>query len=251
MTDLLEALSAQKQVIAAARPLPAATLRSLMDDFLIRFAHETTALEGNTLTLHETQVVLEHGITIAGKTLREHLEVVNVRGAWELLLELVRARDPIGEDTLCQLHRLLMQGILSDEAGRYRTVPVFIRGSMHVPPNPARVPELMAAFMKQLAEHDPSDHPVRFAARAHIDLAAIHPFVDGNGRVCRLLVNVLLMRDGWPPALYTATHRAAYLKALEDAQFRGQAEAFVQITAEAVRFMMDRYLLAIGQHQAG
>ena len=245
MTDLLARLTAQQQKIAAARPLPAETLRSLMDDFLIRFAHETTAIEGNTLTLQETQVVLEHGITVAGKTLREHLEVVNVRGAWDLLLDLVRA--PLTEAAILDLHRLLMQGILGDEAGRLRTVPVFIRGSMHVPPNPARVGEMMSRFVEDVQVRPAGEHPVRFAARAHVDLAAIHPFVDGNGRVCRMLGNLLLMRAGWPPALYTAANRAAYLRALVDAQFRGDAEPCVHVTAEAVQFMMDRYLIALDQ----
>lgn len=243
----LDRLSTKQAQIAAARPLPPETLRSLLDDFLIRYAHETTALEGNTLTLHETQVVLEQGITVAGKTLREHLEVVNVRDAWEWLNGLVRESRPVNEEAILKLHEILMKGILGDEAGAYRRAPVFIRGSRHVPPNWVKVPDLMAAFVARLQEGPGGKHPIRFAAEAHIELAGIHPFVDGNGRVCRMLVNLLLMRSGYPPALYTQTSRAPYLKALETAQVEGQPNPFVQITAGATEFMLDRYLLALHQ----
>jgi len=184
---LLQRVTMQQQHIAQARPLPGATLRSLLDDFLIRFAHDTTALEGNTLTLHETQVVLEHGITIGGKTIREHLEVTNSAAAWHALEQWVRSADPLTETVITHLHRLTMQGILDDDAGRYRTVPVFIRGSRHVPPNPLRVPDAMADFVTRFAHRPESLHPMVFATQAHVHFAAIHPFVDGNGRVSRLL----------------------------------------------------------------
>lgn len=244
---MLDRLTAKQTQIARARPLPDETLRSLLDDFLIRYAHETTAIEGNTLTLHETQVVLERGITVAGKTLREHLEVVNVRDAWEWLNHLVRNQRPVTEEAILKLHEILMKGILGEEAGMYRRQPVFIRGSRHVPPNWVKVPDLMAKFVVRVQQRPKDEHPIRFAAQAHIDLAAIHPFVDGNGRVCRMLVNILLMKDGYPPALYTQTNRAAYLKALETAQVNGQTEDFIRITAQATEFMLDRYLLALRQ----
>lgn len=247
LRDLLARLSAQQEEIARARPLPEPTLRSLLDDFLIRYAHETTAIEGNTLTLHETQVVLEHGITIGGKTLREHLEVVNIRGAWEWLQDAVRNRAAVAEETILHLHRLVTQGILGPEAGRYRTVPVYIRNSLHVPPNPVHVPERMAEFIGRFRERRADEHPVCHAALAHIELAGIHPFVDGNGRVARMLVNLLLLRDAYPPALYTMTNRAEYLRTLELAQFRGETEPFVRVTAEATRFMVERYVHAIEQ----
>jgi Fic family protein len=245
---LLQRVTMQQQHIAQARPLPGATLRSLLDDFLIRFVHDTTALEGNTLTLHETQVVLEHGITIGGKTIREHLEVTNTAVAWHALEQWVRSADPLTETVITHLHRVTMQGILDDDAGRYRTVPVFIRGSRHVPPNPLRVPDAVADFVKRFADRPEPLHPIVFAAQAHIQLAAIHPFVDGNGRVSRLLVNGCLLRDTYPPASYPATSRAEYFTALERAQITGDnIEPFVYVTAEAVDWMQQRYLLAIRQ----
>lgn len=245
LEQLLQRVTQQQDQIAQARPLPEATLRSLLDDFLIRFAHDTTALEGNTLTLHETQVVLEHGITIGGKTLREHLEVTNVAKAWEALNAWVRSAEPLTEELLIHLHRLTMAGILPEEAGHYRTVPVFIRGSQHVPPNPLRVPKAMEDFVQKFAHRPEGMHPIVFAAHAHIQLAAIHPFIDGNGRVSRLLVNGLLLREGYPPASYPATSRAEYLATLERAQVTQDRDPFVRVTAEAVDWMQQRYLLAI------
>ena len=122
---------------------------------------------------------------------------------------------------------------------------------MHVPPNWVKVPVLMASLVERFRARTADEHPVRYVARAHIDLAGIHPFTDGNGRVSRLLVNLLLVRDGYPPALYTHTERRAYLQALETAQVRGEIEPFVGVTAKAAQFMIDRYLHAIEQVREG
>lgn len=242
---ILERLTAQQQEIAQSRPLPEPTLRSLLDDFTIRYAHHTTAIEGNTLTLEETQVVLEHGVTVGGKTVREHLEVLNVRDAWERLMGAVQPGTPLTEELVLDVHRVLMKGILGDDSGRYRRMPVYIRGSMDVPPNWLKVPGLMADFARTFGARPAEEHPVRFAARAHVDFVGIHPFVDGNGRVARMLVNFMLMRDGWPPALYTVTDRADYLRAIRSARLDKDLEPMVRVTAEAARFMIDRYLHAI------
>ncbi len=247
----LVGLDAKKRQLDASPPLPVATMQSLMDDFLIRYAHETTAIEGNTLTLHEAQVLLEEGTTVGGKTLREHLEVINVRDAWHALEALVRDQAPLTESALGELHRLLTQGILGNEAGSYRRVPVYIRGSLHVPPNWVKVPDLMQRFVDRFRERPLAEHPVRWAALAHVELAAIHPFPDGNGRVSRLVINWLLMRDGWPPALYTMTERQEYLDALEEAQYRGQPDRFVHVTVQAVQFMLDRSLEMVRRVEEG
>lgn len=249
--ELLAGLDAKKRQLDAGSPLPAVSLQSLMDDFLIRYAHETTAIEGNTLTLREAQVLLEDGTTVGGKTLREHLEVINVRSAWQVLQAMVRDQAPLTETALGELHRLLMQGILGDEAGSYRRVPVYIRGALHVLPNWIKVRDLMHRFVGEFRERPPAEHPVRWAALAHIELASIHPFVDGNGRVSRMVVNWLLMREGWPPALYTMTERSHYLDALEEAQYHGRPDQFVQVTARAVQFILERVLEMTRQVEEG
>lgn len=247
LPELLARLTAQQQEIARARPLPEPTLRSLLDDFTIRYAHHTTAIEGNTLTLEETQVVLEHGVTIGGKTVREHLEVINVREAWERLQSAGKPGAPLTEDAVLDIHKVLTQGILGDDAGRYRRIPVYIRGSMDVPPNWTKVPDLMEAFVSRFRTRPADEHPLRFAARAHVDFVGIHPFLDGNGRTARLLVNFLLLREGWPPALYSVTDRAQYLRAIRSARLDRNLDPMVRVTAGAAHFMIDRYLHAIGQ----
>lgn len=242
MDESLERVTEKLKLLAKSKPLPDVSARNLHEDFLIRYAHETTAIEGNTLTLHETQVVLENGITVAGKLLREHLEVVNARDAMVWLEQDEVQREPITETTILHIHSIIMRGILDGEAGSYRRYPVRIIGSSHVPPNWVKVPERMERFVDRIAQGPGDEHPVSFAARAHIELAAIHPFIDGNGRVSRMIVNLLLMQSGYPPALYSGTNRANYLSALERAQTEGDDGAFIAITAEAVETVLDRYL---------
>ena len=242
MEQLLVRVTEKHDRLAKARPLSAESLRSLRDDFLVRYAHETTALEGNTLSLHETQVVLENGITIGGKLLREHLEVVNARNAMVWLEGFVATSEPVTEDTILRLHEIIMQGILGVDAGAYRRQAVRIVGSSHIPPNWVKIPDAMEGFITWLNQGAGEEHPIVFAAKAHVSLVGIHPFIDGNGRVSRMLVNLLLMRASYPPALYSSTNRAEYLDSLERAHVEGHMDDFVALTAEAVETMLDQYL---------
>ncbi|MBX5437787.1 MAG: Fic family protein [Alicyclobacillaceae bacterium] len=246
LADILSRIDVKKAGHDAARPLPSASVRSLMEDFRIRYAHETTALEGNQLTLREVQAVLEHGITIRGKPLKDHLEVVNAHEALEWLEQVVESKESVSEKLILDFHRMLMKGILNDEAGFYRRVPVYIQGSSHVPPNWRKVPQLMEEFESWIREAEAITHPVALAARAHIRLSQIHPFTDGNGRTCRLLVNCILMKHGYPPALYRAESRDEYLRALENAD-HGDDELFIRVTAVAVEWTLDRYLAVVDE----
>ena len=250
--DLLNRLTAKRVRIAQGPPVSSASLNSLWDDYALRQAHETTALEGNTLTLRETQAVLERGVTIPGKSFREHLEVVNAHRTWAWLRPLAERGEQLLTETLVlEMHRRLMQGILEDEAGFYRRTAVYIRGSFHVPPNWVKVPDLMAAWTARYAAGPGTEHPVRWVAQAHIDLVQIHPFLDGNGRTTRMVVNLLLGREGYPPALYSAAERQTYLQALEMAD-RGDARPFIAVTARAVEWTQDRWLgLLPPQREAG
>jgi Fic family protein len=240
--EMLQRLDAKKSRLDAARPLPSASVKSLVQDFRLRYTHETTAIEGNTLTLRETQAVLENGITVHGKPLRDHLEVINVNDALDWLAKAVERKEPPSEKLIMQFHRILMKGILDEDAGYYRTVPVLIQGAKHIPPNWRKVPTLMQELEVWLRET--SGHPVVIAASAHIRLARIHPFVDGNGRTCRLLVNYILLQHGYPSALYTTERRDEYMRAL-DAVEQGDDEPFTVITAEAIEWTLDRYLLIV------
>jgi Fic family protein len=238
--EILSTIDGKKELIDRHRPLPETAVRSLREDFVVRYAHNTTALEGNTLTLRETQVVIESGVVIAGKPLREHLEVINVAEALRWVDDLVAAGRPLREDDIRALHSLLMDKLV-DHPGSYRTERVFIRGAMHVPPNPLRVPELMAELADDLDSPAPDEHPVAHAARIHQRLVQIHPWTDGNGRTARMLCSVLSMRAGYPPPLYEATARQLYLEALGKADL-GQPGDFIVLTARAIEIMEDRYL---------
>lgn len=240
LDDLIKRVDHKKQILDQSRPLPFESVQSLIEDFRLRFTHETTAIEGNTLSLRETQAVLEEGITVHGKSLREHLEVINANESLHYLEKIVKNKVPITERLIMQFHEILMKGILKEEAGLYRRIPVFIKGAKHIPPNWIKVPKLMADWEHWINEST-YVHPVVLAAKAHIHLARIHPFVDGNGRTCRLLVNCVLMQHGYPPALYRSENRDAYMKALDDVE-NGNEDTFIQVTAEATEWTLDRYL---------
>jgi Fic family protein len=239
-TEILATIDAKKQRTDDHRPLPAASVQSLREDFAVRYAHNTTALEGNTLTLRETQVVIESGLAIAGKPLREHLEVINVVEALRWIDDLVAHGRPLTEKDVRALHALLMQKLV-DHPGAYRTERVFNVGAMHIPPNPLKVPNLMTELTAELNAPGPDEHAVVHAARIHHRLVQIHPWTDGNGRAARILTSVLAMRAGYPPPLYEATARQRYLEALSRADL-GHLGEFVEVTARAIEVMEDRYL---------
>ena len=199
--------------------------------------YHSNATEGNTLTLGETKAVLLDGITISGKPLREHLEAVNHREAMRFTERMAALDKPLDEEEILGLHRTILTGIQTDDAGRYRAVRV--AGSMRVFPNPLKVAELVQAFVEEVNALDV--HPVLRAARAHYGLVAVHPFVDGNGRTARLLMNLLLIRAGYPPALLPAQQRGRYYDVLEAAN-SGDLYPFEVIIAEAVKASLERVL---------
>jgi Fic family protein len=201
------------------RPFPAAVVQELKQLYTVRLTYHSNAIEGNTLTQSETEMVLSHGVTVGGKTLVEHLEVTGHRDAMAYMEELATSTTPIGEWQIRELHSLIMQPIDqvtgATEAGRYRTLDVRAAGTEHVYPPHYRVPELMHAMANWLvSEQAQSLHPVEHAAAAHYRLASIHPFRDGNGRTARLLMNLLLLRAGYPIAIITNERRVQYIDAL-------------------------------------
>ena len=177
-------------------------------DWEITHTYHSNAIEGNTLTLFETKAVLLDGITISGKLLREYLEAVNHRKAMRLLRKLSQRSTPLLEREILDLHHLILMGIQSEVAGQYRTVRVRVVGSERIFPNPLKIPDLIHDFVQAVNSH--TQHPVLQATKAHYQLVAIHPFVDGNGRTARLLMNLLLIRAGYPPALLPIAERARY-----------------------------------------
>ena len=223
-------LARAKGWLDAYRPLRPDIAAELAHLFEVRLTHHSTAIEGNTLTQSETQIVLEKGITIGGKSLRDHLEVVGHGEALTFVRLLADGAEPIGERQIREIHALVMKG-QGEEIGGYRSLDVRAAGTEFVYPSHLRVPELMAEFVAWLRE---ADDPVARATEAHRRFVTIHPFRDGNGRVGRLLMNLLLMRAGYPIAVLRVEDRAAYMDALVMAQSGGGDGALLALVSDAV-----------------
>lgn len=234
-----------KSQLDAHRPLPATVIHNLHEDIVLRWTYHSNAIEGNTLTLLETKVVLE-GITIGGKTMREHFEAINHRDAIFYVEKLVQQQEVLTEWDVRNIHQLVLKNIDNDNAGRYRAVNVVISGARHTPPDFLAVPELMTRFIADYCQGDM--HPVERAARVHVDFVGIHPFVDGNGRTSRLLMNLELMKAGFPPVIITVENRLPYYQALDAALVEGNYEPFLMLITEAVEQSFAPYFAALGIH---
>jgi Fic family protein len=219
--------------------------RQKMLEYLnIQYTYESNKIEGNTLTLSETMMVVVEGITISGKSMTEHLEAINHSEAIHLMYDMAARRVEINNYTVMQLHALVLRGIDSRHAGVYRSVPVRISGSTHVPPDPYMIPKLMEDFFHFYDRQSDVTHPVILAAEMHERLVSIHPFIDGNGRTSRLLMNLILARAGYPIAILKGdlASRQRYYKALEDTQVHDDKEAFYHLVIDAVEESMREHI---------
>jgi len=200
------------------RPLSPAMLRELKQRYDVRFTYNSNAIEGNTLSQSETEIVLSKGITIGGKTLTEHLEVIGHKEAIDYIETLAQATTPVGEWEIRQIHSLVMRTITPTEAGRYRQLDVKAAGTEHVYPPHYLLPGLMDEFIRWLSAAHSAMHPVAYASEAHYRFVSIHPFADGNGRTGRLMMNLLLLKAGFPIVSISNRQREAYIEALVVAQ---------------------------------
>lgn len=226
------------------RPLSKEATESLQNAINLEWTYNSNGIEGNTLTLKETKVVLE-GITIGGKSVKEHLEAINHENAIEYLDGLTKDKSEISEWNIKGLHQLILKGIDDDNAGRYRNHNVIISGAKHRPPEYIKVPELMEKLMMNYDEWD-KYHPIIRAALLHGELVKIHPFIDGNGRTSRLIMNMDLMISGYVPVIIKKDNRLKYYEALDKAHTTGDYTDFVKIITEAENEMLDRYLDVVG-----
>lgn len=239
--DQLDQLKAQ---LDAQRPLPAVVVANLRENMLVNWTFHSNAIEGNTLTLQETRVALE-GITVGGKTLREHFEAINHRDAILYVEEMVQQQKPLNEWLLKQLHALVLKNIDAENAGQYRKLNVLIAGAQHRPPDSLQVPELMQAMLEWYENAGQQLHPIERAARLHGELVKIHPFVDGNGRTARLLMNLVLMQAGFPAALIQVEQRLAYYQALDKAHCTDDYQDFIALVAACVEQSFEPYWFAL------
>lgn len=226
------------------RPLPEATLKSLEENNILDWTYNSNAIEGNTLTLRETKVVLE-GITIGGKSVKEHLEVINHKDAILFLEDLVKSDVDISEWNIKNIHSLILKEIDNENAGRYRLENVKISGASQVPTNYIKVPEEMERLINRY-ESWKQYHPLIRAALLHGEFVFIHPFVDGNGRTARLLMNFEAIKNGYLPIILKADIRAKYYDALDKAMVSRDYTDFIKLIVEEENKILDQYLDVIG-----
>lgn len=217
----------------------------------LEYTFESNRIEGNTLTLRETDLVVNEGLTVSGKSLKEHLEAINHKDAINYMKELVTDDSFFSERELKELHNLILRGIYPEEAGSYRKVPVMIKGSAHLPPEPVLLYSEMDDFFTWFYRNQTEMHPVLFAAEAHEKLVTIHPFIDGNGRTARLLMNLILLRHGYVIANIRgdSASRLNYYEALEAGQTHRSKEAFMIFIAKVEMESLQRYLSIIDVKQ--
>src|SRR5438477_3598561 len=205
-----------KSEIDQYRPLPAVIIPMLKEYFRIGLTYSSNALEGNTLTETETKIILEDGLTIGGKSLKEHFEVIGHSKAYDFMF--TKAQDTvITEEDICILHRFFYYLIDEENAGIYRKLPVFVTGTDFEFPKPIQVPILMKEFAEEIPYLKEKYHPVHYAAIIHAKLVTIHPFVDGNGRTARLLMNLALLQSGYTITIVPPLMRHAYFSAIRQA----------------------------------
>lgn len=239
---LAERLRQKKILLDRYRPLPKDTVRRLNDDLRVFLTYHSNAIEGNSLTLRETQMVIEYGVTIQGHPLREYLEATNHAEAYTHLANLVEKNEPITRKTILTLHSIVMDKI-SASNGQFRTVPVYIRGSNMTPPPASQVEALMHEWLTWVEGEGKRYEPVTRAVIAHHGFEAVHPFEDGNGRIGRLLLNLMLMREGYPPAIILNDARIRYIHALDEAN-TGNYNLLANVIGQAVEAGLDLYVEA-------
>ncbi|MFN8330799.1 MAG: Fic family protein [Saprospiraceae bacterium] len=212
--------------------------------FALNYTYESNKIEGNTMTLQETMLVINEGITISGKSIREHLEAINHSEAIELLFDFVHRHQRFDERTLLQLHGMILRGIDRQNAGSYRRNNVRILGSSHTPPEPYLVPKLMEDYFHFYETNVMRIHPVILAAEMHERLVTIHPFIDGNGRTSRLAMNLILMMNEYPVAILKGDQdsRLSYFKALELVQTDANPIPFYQLIIDRLEATLLEYI---------
>lgn len=221
------------------RKLPREALESFDKSFEVEYAHNSTAIEGNTLSLIQTKAILEDGISIGGKTLREIYEVVNHQKAFHFIKRCIADGKSLDEKMIKDIHALLMENILA--GGIYRTVEVRISGAKHKPPAPNKMYQQIKNFYADMP-YQAENNAVEFAAWTHAEFVKIHPYVDGNGRTSRMIMNYQLMANGFLPISIAKEKRLEYFEALENYAVDGELHPFVEMIASLEEQRLDEYL---------
>ena len=242
MQKMLDRLSSKKIMLDSMRPIPAILLKSIKESLTHEWTYNSNSIEGNTLTLQETKLILEEGITIKGKSLREHFETVNHQEAIEKIEHLVLKNVVLSESHILDINGLVLQKIEKEYAGRYRTSGVRISGANFVPPNVMKIDSMMSELVDWV-NNNTEDLIIR-SAIFHHRFVWIHPFFDGNGRTVRLLFNLLLMKEGYPPAIILKNDRKKYYDALNTAN-NGDYSRLLLLIIQAIERSLDIYLSSL------
>ncbi|MDR0274226.1 MAG: Fic family protein [Burkholderiaceae bacterium] len=247
LPQALSQLDDLKQCLDSFRPLNPAQLARLLETWDTEYTYESNRIEGNTLTLQETYLVIAKGMTIKGKKLDEHLEARNHQEAIHYIRELAEKSTALNEYLLNSIHNIVLGGIRPREAGIYRQQDVTIAGARHVPPQTWMVKKLMEDIFLWYGEHKDSLHPVLLAADMHEKIVSVHPWIDGNGRTSRLVMNLILMQHGFPIARIAGDDQArlAYYNALEQAQTQDNPAPFRLLVAAYVRQSLFDFLAMV------
>ena len=230
-----------KTTLSHRRPLTQGELKRLYEEFMVEFTYDSNAIEGNTLTLQETAMVLE-GITIDTKPLKDHLEVVGHKDAFKYIQRIISEKVDFSETVIKDIHTLVLMD-RPDDRGRYRQIPVRIMGTSHEPPQPYLVPIQMEQLLQELKAEQL--HPIEAAALFHLKFEGIHPFIDGNGRTGRLVLNFMLMQNGYPPINVKFTDRRKYYGGFEDYYKNNDPSSMVKMIAKYIEEQLSLYLRII------
>jgi Fic family protein len=244
---LLDQIEDLKKSLDSFRPLDGKNIEKLNQYFDEVYTYDSTSIEGNTLTLQETSLVLNKGITIGGKPLKEHFEIVNHKEAIDYIKEIIQNNEPFNKRVLLNVHYLILKTIDTKNAGKYRNVDVYISGSEHKPPNFLQVNEYMDDYFTFYEENKNTLNTVILSAELHERLVSIHPFTDGNGRTSRLIMNLILLQNGYPITNISSKNelRDDYYNSLETTRTKNNNEIFHKFIANNIKQALIKYLEAI------
>ena len=239
----IKTLQEKLKLLNSFRPIPSSIVKKIKEQFEIEMTYNSNAIEGNSLTLKETYLVISEGITIKGKPLKDHLEAKDHKEALDFLYELIDKdkKITVSEYLIRQLHQLVVNKSHSDIAGKYREGNVIITGSKHTPPEGFQVPHEMKELISWLNKNQKKCHIIELAALLHHKLVYIHPFADGNGRMARLIMNVLIMKAGYPLAIILRNDRKRYYRVLSEADSK-KYEPLCEFIAQSVIRTLNIYL---------
>jgi len=224
------------------RPLTSDEVRRLREEFLINFTYNSNAIEGNTLTLQETALILKEGITIDQKPLKDHLEAVGHKDAFYYIEELVKDKVDLSENAIKDIHTLVLMD-KPQQRGMYRRIPVTILGAVHEPPQPYLVPVLMEQLLREYKEEMKDKHIIEKVALFHLKFEEVHPFIDGNGRTGRLILNLELMKEGYPPINIKFQDRKKYYDCFSDYRLKnGDPSMLTTMVANYVEEELEKYI---------